>query len=113
MDVVRQIARRLKEADAPVSSVDGVDDNPFRFNAILMREAGFVIGDVSDTEDDNGAPKFVLLTRLTWAGCDFADASSNDTVWNKTKAKVIENGPGWTFSILMEALKLAIKTHGG
>ena len=113
MDVVRQIAKRLKEVNASVSNVVGIDDKVFRFNANLMREAGLVVANISESEDDSGAPKFVLLTRLTWSGFDFADASANDTIWNKTKAKIIDAGPGWTFSILMEALKLAIKSQGG
>ncbi|MCY1562785.1 hypothetical protein D9M68_1002340 [compost metagenome] len=48
---------------------------------------------------------------MTWAGCEFADAIRNDTLWNKAKDKVIKPGMSFTFEVLTTWLKAEIQ-HG-
>jgi hypothetical protein len=49
-----------------------------------------------------------MLIRLTWAGHDFADAISEDNVWNKAKEHVLKPTASWTFDILMKYLESLI-----
>jgi len=49
-----------------------------------------------------------MVERLTWAGCEFADAVRSDTLWAKAKKEVIKPGISFTFDILKEWLKAEI-----
>ena len=49
-----------------------------------------------------------LIWRLTWAGQDFADAISSDTLWCKAKENVLKPAGSWTFDVLKEWLKAEI-----
>jgi len=48
------------------------------------------------------------IVRLTWEGCDFADAVRSDTLWKKAKEMVIKPTASFTFGLLKDWLKSEI-----
>lgn len=104
MDIVRQIA--LEAAEMPFGarlvSVDGVSEEAFAAHVIWMTEAGLVKSLVTEFMDKSVKAE---VERLTWDGCEFADAVANDTLWAKAKSTVIKPSASWTFGLLTDWLK--------
>lgn len=107
MDLIRRIA--LAAEDLPIGeTLDGLDDveqDVFSLHVIWMKEAGLVHAAVSEYMDE-GAAAFIF--RLTWSGCEFADAIRDETLWKKAKANVLKPGMSFTFDVLKDWLKTEI-----
>lgn len=73
----------------------------------LMWQAGLV--DATDTTSNSSAGPSAILISVTWAGHDFIDAARDNTIWNKTKSKVLSSGAAFTFDLLKDFLVLAAK----
>lgn len=108
MDLIRRIA--LATAALPhgqaLTGLEGVDPADFSIHVIWMVEAGLLSAIVQEFQSDS--PPAVFVRRLTWQGCEFADAVANDTLWNKAKEAVIKPSASWSFSLLTEWLKAEI-----
>jgi len=109
MDAIRKIVLAVKTAEegVEVSSVGGLNDLIFNYNANLLIEAALAEG----RKLESGYPPTISqvdLWKLTWAGHDFADAIKDETIWNKAKEKFIKPGVSFTFPILLEYLKSLI-----
>lgn len=111
MDAIRKIVLAVRDAPAEVTSVNEMPEDVFRFNAMLLIEAGLVDGifNKSGGRHFTPVPSAVILWRLTWDGFDFADSISNDALWNKAKERVIKPAGSWTFDILRDVLAALIK----
>ena len=99
----------MREANGTVNSVEGITRDDFAFHAQLLEEAGLVTAAVQ-----GGGKRIadaVVIFRLTWAGHDFADAIIDETLWKKAKENVIKPSASWTFGILLEYLKIEIKSR--
>jgi hypothetical protein len=108
MDVVRRIVLALQDADSTLNGVEGVEQAIFLEHARLLVDEGLAEGHILVT----GVPpkaQVANLFRLTWAGQDFADASKDETVWEKAKKHVLKPGVSWTFALLLEWLKVESK----
>ena len=111
MDLIRRIVLALDEHDDPLNPVmglSGVDDAIFNYHASLIIEAGLAAGTSQEFLDGGG---MVWLWRLTWAGHDFADAIRSETVWKAAVDNVIKPTASWTFGILLEYLKVEIRSR--
>lgn len=108
MDIVRRIA--IETADMPFGAVltglDGVSAPAFVAHVQWMSEAGLIVG--LTEEPLSGDVGFAHVIRLTWQGCEFADAVSSETVWEKAKRAVIKPSASWTFDVLKEWLKVEL-----
>lgn len=108
MDLIRRIA--LETADLPYNStLDGLDDvapDVFGMHVIWMEEAGLIRASIS--EYSSGEPPTCFVQRLTWVGCEFADAIRSDTLWAKAKTNVLKPGMSFTFDVLKDWLKTEI-----
>lgn len=108
MDVVRQII--LATADLPyantLTKLDGVSPEDFVLHVIWLEEAGLVIADAQ--AGTGSIAQYAMVSRLTWAGCEFADAVMDDGLWKKAKESVLKPGLSFTFDILKEWLKTEI-----
>jgi len=114
MDAIRQILFTVRDANHAVSKVDGVEDDVFKFNTMLLIEAGLVLGSSNPSgRSSSPVPAAALIRRLTWEGYDFVDSIEDDDIWHKAKQKVLKPAGSWTFSILSEYLKYEIKTKLG
>lgn len=105
MDIIRQII--LATADLPYAStldkLEGVSPDDFVVHVIWLEEAGLIIAD-AQAGSGSGA-QYAMVSRLTWDGCEFADAVMDDGIWKKAKESVIKPGFSFTFDILKEWLK--------
>lgn len=108
MDLVRRIV--LATADLPygerLESLEGVEPEAFVMHALWMTEAGLI-----DAQVQAGSGSFAMyasIGRLTWQGCEFADAVADDRLWNKAKENVLKPGISFTFDVLKEWLKAEI-----
>lgn len=109
MDVVRRIA--LETADMQfghvLTGLEGVSKEIFGQHAIWMEEAGLIKASIQ--EYVNGSPPTTLVRRLTWSGCEFADAVRSDTLWKKAKDNVIKPSGSFTFGLLKDWLAVEIR----
>ncbi|WP_211475129.1 DUF2513 domain-containing protein [Collimonas humicola] len=105
MDIIRRIA--IETAELPYrNALSGLDDvalEDFVQHVIWMQEAGLIKARVSEFIDDT--PSIALVLRLTWEGCEFADAVKSDTLWNSAKESVIKPASSFTFGLLKDWLK--------
>ena len=109
MDLIRKIV--LATADLPahqlLKTLDGVDETDFITHVAWLEEAGLLKAKVREGLGGSDA-QYAFVMRLTWAGCEFADAVRNDTIWHKAKEKVIKPSASYTFDLLKEVLKAEI-----
>lgn len=105
MDVIRRIVLTARDGATPVRSLEGVPPDVFAEHVRLLDEAGLVGAAIQVVQQRATA---ALVWRLTWAGHEFADAVSNDTLWHKAKDSVIKPTGSWTFSVLLDYLKSEI-----
>ena len=114
MDLVRKIVMAI--ADLPegkaLNGIDGVPAALFAAHVQWLEEAGLVSAAVMPRDSPRPA-MHAIAWRLTWAGCDFADAVRSDTLWAKAKENVIKPSASWTFSILTGWLKAEISKQVG
>lgn len=108
MDTIRRIA--IATAELPygetLGKLDGVPDEEFVTHVIWMQEADLIVADATD-----GSGSFAMYARvfrLTWDGCEFADAVLDDGLWKKAKDTVLKPGLSFTFDALRDWLKAEI-----
>ena len=105
MDIVRTIALAVADSDtAPLNGIDGIDEANFARHAQWMQEAGLVQAALLPQNSKQPAHT-AMIWRLTWDGCEFADAVRNDTLWRKAKEMVLKPSASWTFGVLTDWLK--------
>lgn len=105
MDTVRQIVLAVREAQSGVGGIEGMDREVFAEHVRLLEEAGLMSAAVQVVQQRTTA---AVAWRLTWAGQDFADAITSDTLWRKAKDNVIKPAGSWTFGVLLDYLKAEI-----
>jgi Hypothetical protein (DUF2513) len=104
MELVRKIVLKLE--DSPTSftknlSIDGYSEEQIRYHNALLLEAGWIRGYYLTNK--LVGPE-AIATGLTWNGHDFADASRDDSRWNKVLAKVRDKGTSVTLDVLKDLL---------
>lgn len=103
MDVVRHILMRIEEL-TPGSVqeaqllTDEWDADTISYHAALMIEAGLLEGTPIETFGSHYAR--VIITGITWEGHDFLEAIRDESVWNKTKSKVVETAGTVSLEVL-------------
>ena len=109
MDTIRKIVLAVRDAPGVVNSVDGVSADEFAHHVQLLDEAGLVVAAIQS--NGKQLAKLAIIFRLTWAGHDFADSIADDSLWNKAKENIIKPTASWTFGILLEYLKVEIRSR--
>lgn len=109
MDLIRRIALALVELPHGelLQQLPDVPEDVFIRHVAWMEEAGLVRAKVAEGMggSDTG---YAFVFRLTWAGCEFADAVASDTLWAKAKTNVLKPGISFTFDVLKDWLKAEI-----
>jgi hypothetical protein len=111
MDLVRRIVLAARDNEVPgqpVGKFDDVDAGTFGEHVQLLVEAGLIGAAVQATQH---RVTTALVWRLTWTGHDFAQAIVDDTIWSRAKDNVLKPAGSWTFSVLLEYLKIEIRRH--
>jgi DNA-binding HxlR family transcriptional regulator len=109
MDVIRRIALAT-EALPPgqvLRDLKDLDNETFAIHVQWMEEAGLLTAAIHPKDGVKPADMAVVW-RLTWAGCEIAEAVRNDTLWAKAKKQVIAPSSSWTFGVLTDWLKTEI-----
>ncbi len=111
MDTIRQIALKTAELEygEALTGLTDISKEAFAMHSTWMEEAGLIKATI--TEYLSGETPHVVIFRLTWEGCEFADAVKNDTLWRKAKDTVIKPTASFTFGLLKEWLKSELQ-HG-
>lgn len=108
MDLIRRII--LATANMPyghqLQQLEGVEPEAFITHVVWLEEAGLV--QAMAQAGSGSMAMYAIVLRLTWAGCDFADAIQSDTLWAKAKDSVLKPGISWTFDVLKDWLKTEI-----
>ena len=108
MDLIRRIV--LATAALPyedsLNQLDGVPEEEFVMHVIWLKEAGMIEAIAMDGRGSHA--RYAHINRLTWAGCEFADAIQSDTIWEKAKKDVIRPGLSFTVDVLKDWLKSEI-----
>lgn len=109
MDLIRNIVLDAEGLlpDTTISGMEGVDPRIFALHVRWMEEAGLVKAKYLGSTE--GVPTAAMLLRLTWEGCEFADAVRDDTIWKKARDKVLRPGMSFTFDVLKDWLKAEIR----
>jgi len=109
MDLIRAIALAAAQtaADKPLAGLPDVNAETFAAHVQWMAEAGLLHAALAPASGLKHAHQ-AIVWRLTWAGCEFADAVTSDTLWAKAKSKILIPSASWTFGILCDWLKTEI-----
>lgn len=109
MDVIRKIALATAELghDEVLAAAPGIDQDSFVMHVQWMSEAGLLHAALAP-KDCKAPAKHAVVYRLSWAGCEFADAVRSDTLWHKAKGSVLKPGISFTFDVLRDWLKTEI-----
>ena len=102
MDLVRRMLRvsagSAREVEASVFVDDEHDFQTVAYNIDLIGQAG--LAEVSILRDFSDRYFFAAVRRLTWEGCDFLDAFSDDDMWSHIKEKTACLGVRVPFEVL-------------
>ena len=93
MDLVRYILLKAGDSDGYIDARDLLCDKysdlgQIHYHIKIMTEAGLIESNIvagwNDEIFESG------IKSLTWNGNEFLDVVSNDTVWHRTKSKVLD-----------------------
>jgi hypothetical protein len=114
MGLIRKMVLAMEDAPggyAPEFSLDGYTPEQIGYHAHLMIQAGLAEGsDITHTQSQG--PE-AMLTSLTWAGHEFADASRDEGRWKKAMGVVKEKAGSVTIGVLTQLLTGLMKNTLG
>ncbi len=105
LDLARLILLE-QEAGSPPKDLEKYSEAEILYHVAILAEAGLIHAHV--LENESGDVCQAVIYRLTWAGHDFLDATADPTLWQRVRERVLKPGVSWTFSVLMEALKVQL-----
>ncbi len=109
LDLCLEILREFE--NQPPGGIRVQYDSPEAIAHIgLMMDEGLLVGHVFPGQPKPGGT--ALITKITWAGHDFLDASRDQTILSAATDRLKKVG-GWTFSLLLEVLKDEAKKRLG
>ncbi len=110
LELIRKMVLAIEEAPtgyAPQLSFDGYTKSQVGYHAYLLVDAGLARGhDVSAMGSEG--PE-AMITSLTWAGHEFAEAARDDTRWQKAMGLVRDKGGSVTLGVLTQLLTSLMK----
>lgn len=100
----------LEEASTPNTALDAKDithysDQEVAYNIRLLKEAGFIVGTISESSSGNGHIDLALARRLTDTGHELLDTIRNDTTWGKVKETFATKRVEMTFDLVLSVGK--------
>lgn len=114
-DIIREILQKTEELEPNYLLTLDVfnSDNAYdiSYNVKLLGQAGLLVVEMSEVL--NHDPKQFWISSLTWEGHEFFDAIKSESIWKKTKDKIIEKGGTMTFDVVKAVALGLIKTSLG
>ncbi|HEY1601732.1 MAG TPA: DUF2513 domain-containing protein [Pirellulales bacterium] len=111
MELIRKIVLAVEENPTgfcPPLKIDGYDADVVGYHAYLLVDGKLATG-ISTAGLGSKGPKW-MVSSLTWAGHEFADAIRDDSVWKQAQETVKVKGGGFTFEVLKDLLASILKT---
>lgn len=106
MDLIRKLVLAIEDDPTGYAprdiEIDEYTPEQISYHEFLLMDAGFAEGERVDAMNSRGPE--VVLTNLTWAGHEFADAARDDKRWKKAMAVVQEKSGSVTVSVLTQLL---------
>ncbi len=105
-DLIRDILlavegkKTLAPSDISDLGIHGWENADVEYNAILLFEANYLIGSVSQFGQ---GVNIIIIERLTWDGHEFLDAARDDKRWEAAKS-IVSKASGWSFEIIKPIL---------
>ena len=115
LDLIRKILLAVEDhphgfAPFPLTLADYTEEQ-VGYHAHLIVEAGLAHG---EQRGGFGAPSPEgMITSLTWAGHEFAEAARNDKLWSKAMGIVKDKGGSVTMDVLKDLLTSLMKAAIG
>jgi hypothetical protein len=103
MELIRLLLLQQETGEAP-PELNSYNKELVVYNAALAIGAGLLDGSVVPNE--SGQPSGACILGLTWAGHDFLDSTRDPKIWKLAKEKLLIPGISWSFSLLVEYLKM-------
>jgi Hypothetical protein (DUF2513) len=91
--------------------IEGYSSEEIGYHAYLLAQAGLVAAS-NATHSGHKTPYWTIQS-LTSAGHDFIDSARSDTIWNKAKTTLKDNGMSLAIGAFGEYLKSLTKLHLG
>jgi hypothetical protein len=115
MELIRKMILYIEDSPngwAPSEiKIDGYSAEEIGYHAYLLVDAGLATGaDITNTQ--SSGPEY-LITHLTSAGHDFADASRDEGIWKKARGIVKEKAGSVTIDIMKQILTWVVKKAVG
>lgn len=109
MDVVRRIALASEKLQSgqKLRQLENLEQVLFNEHVLWMMQANLVQARVHADEKDAIVSAHVI--RLTWEGCEFADAARSETIWEKAKQDIFKPTASLTFGVLKDWLVTEIR----
>ena len=114
LDLIRRIVLAIENAPsgwAPELSFEGYTPAQVGYHAYLLIDAGLTKG--SDVSTMGSEAPEGMITSLTWAGHEFAEAARDETRWKKAMGIVTDKGGTVTLEVLKELLTRLMKAALG
>ena len=110
LELVRKIVLTMEDSPggySPEMKIEGYSDEEVGYHCYLIVDAGLATG-VNMTAYSERSPNW-LVTCLTWAGHEFAEASRDEGRWKQAWGIVKEKGGSVTIAVLSELLTALMK----
>jgi hypothetical protein len=115
MDLIRKLVLAIEDDPTGYAprdiEIDEYTPEQISYHKFLIVDAGLAEGERVDTMNSRGPE--LLLTNLTWAGHEFADAARDEKRWKKAMAVVREKSGSVTMSVLTQLLTYLMRTTLG
>lgn len=110
LDLIRKMVLAIESAEsgwAPELSFEAYTPCQVGYHAYLLVDAGLAKG--VDNSAHGGQAPSAVITCLTWAGHEFAEAARDDIRWRRALAIAMEKGGAITFEVLKQLLTILMK----
>ena len=102
LELIRKMVLTIEDSSSAWApsrmSFAGYSSSEVGYHAWLLIDAGLAKGNVTTDQQSDGPE--AMITSLTWAGHEFADAARDDTRWQKAMGLVKEKGGAVTIAVL-------------
>ncbi len=114
-EIIRAILIRLEESTTPNSVVnmkdfDGIDEQAVAYNMRILKDAGCIEANISETFTGDNLIGAAIARRLTPKGHDLLDTMRNETVWNQVKSKFQSKGVDMTIDMVISVGRRVVES---
>lgn len=111
MNLIRLLLLRYEGDQEAGNACDNFTVEERAYHVQLLIDAGLVVG--MTTTGASGEFTGAIVSRLTWTGHDFLDASRDKKTWNKFLEMLKDKGLSLTFDLTLAWLKKELAAKAG